>query len=282
FRSSIKEDPQRAKDLVADGVHPVSNRAYVKIGSFMAKILEDKWGKEGLKRYHFSGAIPFFADYMKICKEKRNDFTCAFPDQLPRVVSEWNESWSRSSGKVRGLRIDSTSNLEEVAAELRSASRSASAYPDFSRELGNLTWTFLQKGENEKSLQAGELGASLYPDSARMIALYGITLAALSDQPRGVAYLKRAYQLDKESPAEPDWLTDYAEELATAGKMNQAMQLMRAAVELYPKEPEVLSDMGEAYLLVNDLRNAREYFERVLAIDPKNVRAKSVLEQIGR
>jgi CubicO group peptidase (beta-lactamase class C family) len=281
FQSSIKEDSQRAKDLVADGVHPISNRSYTRIGSFMAKTLEDKWGKEGLKRYHSSGPIPFFADYMKICKEKRSDFTCAFPNQFTKVVSKWNESWSGSYAKVRGLRIDSTSNLDEIAEQLQSAFRSGSAYPDFSRELGNLTWTFLQKGKNEKSLQAGELGALLYPESARMLALYGITLAALADQ-RGVTHLRKAYQLDKESPAEPDWLTDYAEDLATAGKMNQAMQLMHAAVELYPNEPEVLSDMGEAYLLVNDLRNAREYFERVIALDPKNVRAKSVLEQIGR
>lgn len=279
FKNSITAEPTRAKKLIDDGVHPVSKRSYAKVGSFIAKRIAEEKGETQLKRYHATGAIPFFADYVKACNKKKKDFACAFSPAFEKLIAQWDQSWSRTYGEMARLRISADSNLDEIGTRMRNSVRSASAYPDFSRALSDLTWNFLLKGANEKSLQAGELGISLYPDSPRILALYGISLAALSDQKRGLALLKKAYQLDPESPAEPDWLTDFAEELANAGKIDQALNVMKTAVELHPKNPTVLIDMGEAYRMLQQPEKAREYFERVLAIDPKNDRAKTALQK---
>ncbi len=281
FRRSITTSKE-SDQLIADGRHPSAAEAYTKVGSYIAKIHFDKSGPDSLKRYHASGAIPFFADYLKGC-EKNQQNTCAFPHSFRALTSQWNKSWARTNSEdIRWLHLNPETNLEEAGNRLRSSFQSATAYPDYSRELGNLTWTFLIKGENDKSLKVGELGEALYPQSARQLAFYGISLAALSQEGRGLAYLRKAYQLDPESPAEPGWLPDFAEELANAGKIQEAMKIMEAAVDLYPKNAHVLSDMGEAYLAMKDLAKAREYFEKALAIDPNLERAKSMLEKMAQ
>ena len=60
------------------------------------------------------------------------------------------------------------------------------------------------------------------------------------------------------------------------------MKVMRAAVELYPKDPGLLSDMGEAYLAMKDKQKAKEYFEKALALDPTNELIQHDLERAIR
>jgi CubicO group peptidase (beta-lactamase class C family) len=275
-RSIQKEDD----DLVKNGVHPVAGEPYRKLGSYMASVLMEKYENEHFDAYHASGAIPFFKDYLNVCAQKKSA-GCSFPGAFNRTVSQWNESWKKTySDQTRWLRVNSDSNLDEINSILRKTFSNETAYPDYSREIGDLTWNYLLKGDNNKSLQAGEIGIALYPKSPRHLSLYGISLVAVSDKKRGVDYLKQAYQLDPESPAEPDWISDFAEEMANAGKIQEAFNIMEAAVEIHPKNAPLLSDMGEAYLAMKNNAKAEEYFEKALKIDPTLTRAKTMLQRL--
>ncbi len=49
-----------------DGLHPISGLAFIKVGSFMAAKLLEKYGAERIRSYHTMGAISFFADYIRL------------------------------------------------------------------------------------------------------------------------------------------------------------------------------------------------------------------------
>jgi tetratricopeptide (TPR) repeat protein len=246
----------------------------------MAVRLNEKFGSDHVKKYHSSGPILFFSDYLNACN-KDESYACNFPSTFTEVVKQWNDSWKKTdSEKLHWLRINADSDLNEVQALLQSEFRNQSAYPDFSRDLGDLTWNYLLKGDNAKSLQAGEIGLNYYPESARHLAIYGVSLAANSQKERAVSYIKKGYQIDPASPAEPDWISDFAEELANAGKIPEAIRVMETAVEIYPTHAKILSDMGEAYLAVDDKTKAQEYFQRALKMDPNLARAKKMLEKL--
>jgi CubicO group peptidase (beta-lactamase class C family) len=241
FQSSVSVS-KAADKMISDGPHPISGQPYTILGSYIAKILSEKSDKGGLEPYHANGSIPFFEDYLKQCQKirKKNPY-CAFPNSFQQLLSQWDQSWARTnSGDLRWLQINSESTLDQIASLMQKSFHSETAYPDFSRQIGNLTWDSLLKGENEKSLRAGELGASLYPESSFHLAMFGISLVAAGDKDRGISYLKKAYQLDHNGPAEPDWLPDFADELANAGKVQEAIKIMKAALEVHPNNEKLI------------------------------------------
>jgi CubicO group peptidase (beta-lactamase class C family) len=276
FRRSLSKNGTK---LIDDGDDPVAGEPYKIVGSYMAAALKEKNGSDHLKMYFSGGAIPFFSDYVSECKDK--SYACNFPATFKQVVKQWNHSWKKTdSNEVRWMRINADSDLSKVQDILQKEFQNASAYPDFSRELSDVTWDYLLKGDNIRSLQAGEIGLSFYPESARHLAIYGVSLAANSQKGRAISLIKKAYQIDPESPAEPDWISDFAEELANAGKIPEAVRVMETAVEVYPTHPQLLSDMGEAYMAMDNKTKAQEYFQRALKIDPHLARAKMMLDKL--
>lgn len=217
------------------------------VGSYMAEKIKNEFGLSVFERYHTLGAIPFFADYLKTCRAKSaGENLCSTPGSFRKLISQWNRSWARTStDEIRSLRFNFQTDLNETGAQVRKVFHSEPAYPDYSRDIGDLTWESLLKGENEKSLQAGALGTELYPESARMLAIAGIALAAVSDKSRGVAALKKAFEMDPNSPAESLWLLDFAHELADVKKTTEAINVIAAGLELHPKEPQLLEFLGE-------------------------------------
>ena len=275
FQKSIDESPQSA-ELIQDGAHPVAGEPFTQLGSHIAQeIIRNN--PDRMNSYHVYGPVRFFADYIKISGRKNS-----FPETFRSRIAEWNKTWDRTyAPEIQQVQIDPDSDFQAIGSKLQKTFESASIYPDFSRRFSDLTWSFLMKGQNEKSLEAGALGVALYPQSSRLLAIYGITQTALSQQEAGEASLRKAYQLDPESPAEPLWLSDFAEELALSGKINEALRVMQSAVALHPNNAAVLSNMGEAYLANNEQAKAREYFEKALSVDPNFERAKSMLKKIS-
>jgi CubicO group peptidase (beta-lactamase class C family) len=275
FKRSIGKDGAK---LVDDGDDPITGEPYKIVGSYMAAHLSEKNGSD-FEMYHSSGAIPFFSDYVSTCKGE--SYACDFPKTFTQVVKQWNDSWKKTdSEEIRWMRITADSDLNKVETVIEEKFQNASVYPDLSRGLSDVTWDYLLKGDNAKSLKAGEIGLKFYPESARHLAIYGVALAANSQKANAVSLIKKAYRIDPESPAEPDWISDFAEELANAGKIPEAIRVMETAVEVYPTHAQTLSDMGEAYLAVEDKTKAQEYFQRALKIDPNLARAKKMLDQL--
>ena len=274
FHQSLNGSPEPAKKI-ADGSQPVAGQPFTKIGSFMAQKLSNAH-PDRIADYHIYGPVLFFADYIKL---DQNSFSKQFRTQ----IAEWNQDWIRTyNANIRAFEIHSESDLKATAAQLRKAFDSASIYPDFSTGFGDLTWKFLLNGQNEKSLEAGELGVSIYPKSARLLAIYGIAQTILADRAAGEALLHTAYQLDPESPAEPLWLSDFAEELAASGKITEAIRLMQSGIALHPKNAALLSNLAAAYVAANDPVKAKEYAEQALAIDPNNEQSKSLLKNLEK
>jgi tetratricopeptide (TPR) repeat protein len=223
--------------LIDDGANPISSQPYTKMGSYMANVLSQE-ERGQLAAEHEYGSIQFFSDYVRLCNQKhRKDASCQFPDDFQKTLAAWSNSWKiTAASKNRNLTFDLRSTPDSVETQMRPFD-SARAYPDYSREISDLGWTFLTKGENEKSLQFGEISTHYYPENARALALYGISLAAVSDRSRGIALLKKAYQMDREGPAEPSYLSEFVETLAKSGRVDESTKLMQIAVELYPKDP---------------------------------------------
>ncbi|MGH9960887.1 MAG: serine hydrolase domain-containing protein, partial [Pyrinomonadaceae bacterium] len=133
-REALRADRSGAAKRIRDGRHPVGNNAFIKLGSFMASKLVEKNGRQSFARYHTGGAIPFFADYVRLYKSdpqvpQELRFTPTFETMIERWDADWARTWNQHT---RNLTLTSGSDFQSIGTRLRKEFDQAEVYPDFS------------------------------------------------------------------------------------------------------------------------------------------------------
>lgn len=70
--------------------------------------------------------------------------------------------------------------------------------------------------------------------------------------------------------------------LLRSKKYNEARELFRINIALYPKSSNVYDSMGDAFLEEKDTINAIEYYKKALAINPENRSSKNRLNKLTK
>ena len=236
FNQCLDADATQAA-RITDGRHPVSNLAFVKIGSLMAARLKEKFGAARLASYHKTGMIPFFADYAAMSgsdpgypKELR--LNEAFEKQLARWDQDWKRVWNDS---IRQLAFSSGADLSGVAAQLRKSFTGAEVFPDFSIMLMEATRQFAFLGDKKNAFIAGKLAVDLYPEFPGGHGSLGVAQAIFGEKEGTLALLKRSLELNPNGLASAPNLNRIAMQLAAVGKMDEAVAVLKAGDELHPQ-----------------------------------------------
>jgi len=121
--------------------------------------------------------------------------------------------------------------------------------------------------DDERRNQAGGLqpGAELGGGDSGAVDPW----AGTEDQP---APTRRSYFLGIEE----------VQKLYRAGRYEMAVVFLKELDEDYPDDPKILSMMGTLYLKLNQEDLAREYWEKVLQIDPTNRAVIDALKQLNQ
>ena len=266
----LKSSKSEIQKKIDEGRHPISGEPFQKVGSYMAAILVK--GDRQLENYHHNGPIAFANDFMAM------DHNNNFPQS---IVKHWMDSWnSVSIVKLRELRIDENSDLAAVQQEFQKNFAAASIYPDYSRDLSNLSLQFARKGTKEKALKAAEISITFYPDVEISNAAFGSVQAAFGDEAKAITALKKAASLDAEGNASAESLSDLAYNIAMAGNIDPAVRLMSTAIKIYPKNGKLYCDLSEAYLAQENKDKALVTINKGLEIDPNLKCAKDLLAKV--
>ncbi|MDQ3062545.1 MAG: tetratricopeptide repeat protein, partial [Acidobacteriota bacterium] len=92
--------------------------------------------------------------------------------------------------------------------------------------------------------------------------------------------LKKASEINADGAASADNLNSTAYDLASADKSDAGLELLKAAVELYPKDANLYDSIGEFYLKKGEKEEAIKYYKKVLEINPNSANAKQMLERL--
>lgn len=100
------------------------------------------------------------------------------------------------------------------------------------------------------------------------------------------AALALYHERRRTAPEDYSWSVVELDELAVAlrlmDRMEDALQVYRLNIELYPDAWRPYASIADAYLRIGDTARAIENFERVLALDPQNAQAAEMLRRLGR
>jgi hypothetical protein len=276
-REAARADFQKVSRQIRDARHPAGNLALVRLGSYMAARLKEKNGAAGFERYRRGGAIPFFADYVRLYKSdpsapKQLRFTPAFE----KLIGRWDADWSRTwNDYTRSLVITPETDFDAVGARLRKEFAGAEVYPDYVAYLQPI-----QQGI--PALKAPKLGVELYPYSDELLfnlAYYLITFAGAEGGPAAIksvvpdheppaAYLRRAYEANPDGVMRARTFLDIgAGWLRRPERTDAGVEFLGAAAALHTKDAAVQEMFGDFLLRAGRKAEAEAQYRKAFALD---------------
>jgi len=277
-REALESDYKEARKKIADGRHPVAEEAFVKVGSYMAMKLQEAMGAERMDLYHKMGAIPFFSDYVKICRqnvEHRNEHQLS--KELERLVRQWNDDWEKTwNDYTRRLAITAFTDLTNIGGRLKKLFEGREVYPDFTPEFARVTRELGVKGNKKAALEVAMLSVGLYPRSCTAHVTMAIARACLGEKDKARAALKTALELHWDDPKVlAESVSKDALNLLGNERLDEALALLEAAADLLPEEPALYNTMAEIYI-----KKGKELYRKALEADPGHKHARKMLKKL--
>jgi CubicO group peptidase (beta-lactamase class C family) len=271
-------------EKLEDGLNPITGQPLLKLGSFMAERLDQQSNHKRLETYHASGAIAFFADFVRMYKSDPNyprelRFNGAFEGQ----IAKWNQTWSKTNNSYfRRLWITPSSNLEEITETLRKSFSGADVYPNLNGNISHTTWQLILKGDREHAALLGQLAVDLYPQSDLSYALLAIVKVMFREQESARLLLKKAADINGSAAVFSRGMNSYAYDLANGGRVTDGLELLKLTVELDPSNANLYDSIGEFYLKQGNKEKAIEYYKKALEKDPNLETSKHMIEKLTR
>ncbi len=257
---------QSTSEEIRDGRHLIADKAFVKVGSYMTKVLQDHYGKEQLDVYHKQGALKFFSDYITLSTlpdYSGNLFT--FPLYLNSNVEKWNKDWSEIwNSYTQFLDIISDNNFEEKVKELHNIFAGKSVYPDFTEELVQTAFYKAVNGFPKKGEEILKTIEKMYPESA-IPTVYQAHIQVIMGNPQKAEELYNKAQMKKlhTEKAESKNFLSVVRYLISLNLLDEALTMLKIVSKLYPEDGNVMAEIGDIYL-----EKSRRAFNQALFKDP--------------
>jgi CubicO group peptidase (beta-lactamase class C family) len=285
-REAARADFQKNSKSIREARHPVGGQALIKLGSYMAARLKEKNGAAGLDKYKKGGAIPFFADYVRLYKSDSSvPKTLRFTNAFEKLIARWDADWARTWNDYTRTLVITPENLDEVGPRLRKEFANAEVYPDYVAYLQPM-----QQGI--EALKAPKLGVELYPNSDELLfnlAYYIITFdefeqgraavkAVMPEHEPPAVYLRRAYEANPDGiMSAKTFLGIGAGWLNRPDRINAGVEFLGAAAGLHTKDAAVQEMFGDFLARAGRKDDAVAQYRKAFALDP-NVAKGSTLE----
>lgn len=283
-RDSLQADFDSTLTSINDGRHPVGDSAFIEVGSYMAMSLRQKYGHEQFEKYHYNGAIPFFADYIKMYQtNSRHPAGLRFNKAFEELVFRWNRDWEKTwNNYTRRFWFTGGSDLNNIEANLGKLFLGAEVYPNLIRELLALRQFFESRKEWDKAASTAKIAASLYPESDTTNGYSAISLIIIGKTDEAREYLKKAVAINSRRIASAQALNQIALAIAGADKLPAAIEWLKIATEIYPKEAALYGTLADLYLKQGHRDQAIEFYKKALEIDPNFEPAKKMLKELPK
>ncbi|NIM90482.1 MAG: serine hydrolase [Candidatus Aminicenantes bacterium] len=282
--AALMNNFKAAKKKLDDGIHPLSNQAFVKIGSYMASALDRNLGKERLEEYHHAGTLSFFKDYIVLSEKRPELKNFQFEKNFCELISLWEKDWrTTQTDYVRSLFLTANTDFDEVGPKLKEIFSGAEIYKDFSSDMDRIAQKLLEQNRNDETLRMLHLSQELYPNSPAPYSSLAFAKIWIGNAAEARHLFHKARAINPSHPAvEINQFYRYARQLEQAKKIKEATLLGEIATELFPKEARLYADFADLFLQTGQKDKAIKYLKKALEINPEHEAAKTKLEKLRK
>jgi CubicO group peptidase (beta-lactamase class C family) len=267
---------------IQNGRQPSQGEPFIKMGSFMAIRLNEKWGPERMKEYSKLGSIAFFDDYIK-SYQKDSAFPKAYriPASSEKKIAQWTPDWNKTcTTQTRLLWIKPDSDVSQIGNTLKGTFGKAKIYPDLTDEFWNATQKFAWINKWQQAEQAGKVAADLYPKSNLASSTLAFSMLRNGTEDKIYAILSRLDKSDPDGATDPENLEDAAYALFSHGSLSEAIRLIRIGTRIHPTSVLLYEDLGELYSKNGETERAIEACKRALELDPHRKNCTELLQKL--
>ncbi len=270
--AAVRRNPEAARNKISLGIHPIENRAFIKVGSFMASVLDKASGREKLLGYHKTGPLAFFSDYALLTQTlPSSNQPYKLSKRFTELLFQWKKDWEKVYTKdMFSFSASFNADFEEIRSHLKQSFAGSSLYPDFHQVMTRVAQYHLQDENPQKALLFLKLAVELYPNRADPWA----SLAALQLWTGNGKEARRCFmKAFAKNPAHPGVSSyrfrELARNLLNAQKIDQLQVLAEIATEFHPSSWELFRDLGDTFLRIGKKESALRYYKRALKLHPK-------------
>lgn len=281
-RKMLQTNFEEASEKIEDGRHPVAGQAFVKLGGYMASQLNERFDEKRLATYHASGPLAFFSDYIDLYKNNSgNSDSVQFKVDFEKQVRQWNKDWQQTWNEyTQNLVITADSDFDVLADKLQKTFANANVYPDFVDEFADISKQYFMQGDRQKAYESAQVARELYPNSEEPNVILAVLEVVQGNKKAARGFVKRVMEINPRSGAISGNLNQTAYQLAAIGMEDSALELLKIAAQVNPKEANLYDSIGELYLGKGQTQEAISYYKKALEVDPDFENAKRMLERI--
>ncbi|MBV9928961.1 MAG: class A beta-lactamase-related serine hydrolase [Acidobacteria bacterium] len=292
-RAATRADFNAVAKRIRDARHPVGNTNLIKLGSYVAARLKERNGAAGLDKYHTSGAIPFFADYVRLYKSDSSvPKSLRFTPEFEKLIARWDADWARTwNDYTRHVTIAPDTDFDAVGARLRKEFAGAEVYPDFM----NLIQPIQQGGV--AVFKAQKLGVDLYPYADELLFNWGYFILlgemtpegraalkqAAGEYERPLAYFRRAYDSNPDGVMAAKTFLDIGGRWLNRPQFyDAAAEFVGAGVQLHPKDAKLRELLGDFLARKGRTQEAAESYRQAYNLEPGLSKGAAVEEYVAQ
>jgi Tfp pilus assembly protein PilF len=195
------------------------------------------------------------------------------------ALAEWEQAQAANADRAEG-RVN-LCGLYAERGELATAERECRAAVRLNRWFApgfvSLAEVLRTAGRETEAEQALRDGLEASPDRADLLHALGLSLARQKRLGEALVSLKRAAERGTDDPRHA---YVYAVALHDAGRAPLALVELRKAQARHPANPDLLVALITYSRERGDLAAARDYAQRLVALDPSDPRARALLREL--
>lgn len=269
---ALRRNPEAARNKISLGIHPIAQRAFPKVGSFMASVLDKNLGRKKLRSYHKTGPVAFFNDYIQLTQNlPASNQSYKLSRRFAELLFRWEKDRIRVyTNNMAHLSILFDVDFEELRLYLKQSFSGSSLYPDLHQDMIRIAQYYLQNDNPQKALLFLNLATELYPNRADPWA----SLAALhlwtGNEKEAKRCFMKTFAKNPDHPGVSSYrFRELARNLLNARKSDQLPVLAEIATEFHPSSWELFRDLGDIFLKIGQKDIAFQYYKKALKLNPK-------------
>jgi len=273
-KNAVKTNPKETKNKLENGIHPLEEKPFIKIGAHMASFLEKAYGENRLRKYHQSGPLSFFSDYTKLVSNYK--FRRKIIDTARKLHKDWERVYTDD---LNNLQITAETDIDSLLQRIKKISLNSSIYPDFSEQIANSASFYIHNNQVDKAVNILQMSSAVYPNNPQNMFLLAQCFVLKNHAENSFKFYKKAHSLDEISL---DHFIYFAEKLRKEEKTAPLFLLMEILLELYPENAKAHKGAGYIYLEFGKTKNAVDEFKKSLKLDPEQKDIKIILDQLQK
>ncbi|MFW6124328.1 MAG: serine hydrolase [Acidobacteriota bacterium] len=273
-KRALKKNFEQAKTKITNGIHPFQGKPFIKIGVHIASCLDKAYGRDKLKKYHQSGPLAFFSDYMKLT----SDFK--FRNEITQTVRKLHKDWNRTyTDDLRTLQITLETDLNALLQKIKQLSEDASIYPDFSDKITESAYSYMRYNQIDQAIDILRKSTNVYPNNPFTLLLLAQCYVIKNNAENSLEFYKKSHSL---SPISLDHFRSFAERLKETEKTEELFFLIDIALHLYPENAEIHKQAGNIYLEFGKKEQALKMYQKSLQLDPEQTEIKDMIKKLQK